>query len=236
MTTGGNQPNGSRTRQVNRFFEGNGISYDAAVLLMTLGADRYWKRRILAHIPPSRSILDLACGTGIVTCQLAQRHPGAHVVGVDLTEDFLAVARHKARQLGLDAEFIHANAETVPLPADSFDCVVSSYIPKYVDAGRLLANIGPALRSGGTIVLHDFTLPANWWYRFLWLSYCHMLGPLWMPLFPHWKPVFKELGPLVIRTRWVDDFAAELPARGFVDVQTEYLTFGSTAVLWAKKG
>jgi demethylmenaquinone methyltransferase/2-methoxy-6-polyprenyl-1,4-benzoquinol methylase len=226
----------ARAARVARFFDGNGRSYDWGVLLMSLGADPYWKRRIVAKVPPSRAILDLACGTGILTCRLARRHPGARITGVDLTEDFLRVARRKADRLGLNAEFVHANAETVPLPDSAFDCVVSSYIPKYVDAGRFLDNVCPSLRPGGTIILHDFTYPKKRVDRILWRGYLVLSRLVWPALFPGWRTVLAELPGLIMHTRWVEDFAAGLRARGFVGVQLESLTGDSGAILWARKG
>jgi demethylmenaquinone methyltransferase/2-methoxy-6-polyprenyl-1,4-benzoquinol methylase len=226
----------ARTKQVNRFFVSNGSSYDWVVLLMSLGADPYWKRRLLARVPPSRDVLDLACGTGIVTCKLARRYPDARIVGVDLTEDFLQMARQKAARQHLNAEFVHANAETVPLQPEAFDCIVSSYLPKYVEAGRLLDNVFPALRPGGVIVLHDFTYPKWWLPRWAWHSYLPLANVFWPLFFPGWKTALRELPELITRTRWVEDFEAGLRQRGCVDVRIEYLTYGSTAIVSAKKG
>ncbi len=55
-----------------------------------------------------KKILDLACGTGIPTLELARR--GYEVTGLDLHEEMLAVARRKAEGEGLGIEFIQGNA------------------------------------------------------------------------------------------------------------------------------
>ena len=63
-------------------------SYDLVVRLATLGMDIWWKRRLMRMIPHNRTyrrILDLGCGTGIVTMQLAERFPDAEVIGIDLS-------------------------------------------------------------------------------------------------------------------------------------------------------
>jgi demethylmenaquinone methyltransferase/2-methoxy-6-polyprenyl-1,4-benzoquinol methylase len=225
-----------RTQRVRRFFESKGRSYDRVVLLMSLGVDPYWKRRILARVPrEARDVLDLACGTGIVTCRLGRRQPGVRIVGVDLTEDFLEIARQKAARQGLHAEFLHANAETVSLPPAAFDCVLSSYLPKYVDVDSLLNNVVPALRPGGVIALHDFTYPTLWVARWGWRCYLRLSRVFWPPFFPDWKTTLAELPELIIRSRWVEDFSAGLRARGFVDVKIEFLTYGSGAIVSAKK-
>jgi demethylmenaquinone methyltransferase/2-methoxy-6-polyprenyl-1,4-benzoquinol methylase len=226
----------TRAKLVERFFTGTGRSYDRVVRTCTLGLDSYWKRRLLARVPPSsQAILDLACGTGIVTLALAKRHPQARLVGVDVTEDYLQIARRKAQMLGGNAEFIHANAETVQL-SGMFDCITSSYIPKYVDAEVLLANITPHVQAGGVIVLHDFFYPPHPVARAIWHGYNHALNFLGRRLFPEWREVFdNNLTELIVRSNWLVEFSAALRAYGYANIEIERLTFGSAAIISAKK-
>jgi demethylmenaquinone methyltransferase / 2-methoxy-6-polyprenyl-1,4-benzoquinol methylase len=225
----------ARVELVERFFTGTGSSYDLVVRLGTLGFDSYWKRRILAKVPPSQAILDLACGTGIVTFALARRNPQARLVGVDVTEDYLQVARKKARDLGANVEFIHADAETVVLQG-RFDCITSSYIPKYVDANKLLENITPVLRPGGMIVLHDFLYPRHPLARKIWHGYNRMLNFVGRRLFPEWQEVFdNNLTDLIVRSNWLEEFAMAFREHGYADIEIERLTFGSAAIISATK-
>jgi len=222
---------------VARFFTGTGKSYNRVVHLGTLGLDIYWKRKLYSKIANRPSaILDLACGTGIVTFGLKQRFPQARIVGVDVTADYLEIARRRAAALRLsNVEFILADAETVPL-TESFDCVVSSYIPKYVDASRLLGNISPHVRSGGALVLHDFAYPNHPVARALWDGYNVILNAVGRRFFPEWKTVFDyELTGLIRRSRWTDDFMKALPAFGYENIALDYLSFGSAAILSTRK-
>lgn len=224
-----------RVELVERFFTGTGRSYDLVVRICTLGCDLYWKRRLLAKAPPSQAILDLACGTGIVTLALARLNPQARIVGVDVTEDYLQVARKKARELGVNVKFIHADAETVALEG-TFDCITSSYIPKYIDAGKLLENITPALRPGGVIVLHDFLYPRHPLARKLWHGYNRVLNFVGRRLFPKWQAVFdNNLTDLIVRSNWLEEFAMAFHNYGYEDIEIESLTFGSAAIISAKK-
>ena len=52
-------------------------------------------------------ILDQACGTGILTLKIARRFPQARIIGVDLTDEYLRVARRKAEALGLNQHGIY---------------------------------------------------------------------------------------------------------------------------------
>jgi len=222
---------------VARFFTGTGKSYNQVVHWGTLGLDVYWKKKIYSKITfQPASILDLACGTGIVTFGLHRRFPAARLVGVDVTADYLDIARQRAGQEGIsNIAFILSDAETVTLD-ESFDCVTSSYIPKYVDADRLLANISPHLRSGGLLVLHDFAYPQNRIARAVWEGYNSILNAVGPKLYPEWQTVFdNELTNLIRTSPWVEHFTNALPKHQYEKIDVEYLSFGSAAVLTARK-
>jgi demethylmenaquinone methyltransferase/2-methoxy-6-polyprenyl-1,4-benzoquinol methylase len=219
-----------------RFFPGTGSSYDRVVRTTSLGLDSLWKRAVLSKVPrASRSFLDLACGTGIVTCEILRRFPGARVVGVDLTEDYLAVARAKLARRGVDVTFLHGNAETTRVEGP-FDAIVSCYLPKYVQADRLLANVAPELAPGGVIVLQDFTYPKTAFHQLVWELYMRLLDPLARRAFPEWGRVFDtSLAQLIRTSAWVRDFRETLPRHGFTDVKVDERTFRACTVVSARK-
>jgi demethylmenaquinone methyltransferase / 2-methoxy-6-polyprenyl-1,4-benzoquinol methylase len=227
----------SGERYVVHFFPGTGWSYDRVVAWTTLGCDARWKRRLLDLVPPSRAILDLACGTGIVAFALLDRFPSARVVGVDMTEDYLAVARAKHTARGGDVVWLLGDAVAAPVAERGpFDAIVSSYLPKYVDPERLLDNVLPALRPGGVIVLHDFTRPAALLPRLVWLAWFALLERVAPRRHPEWRNVFDgSLQRLVSETRWVATFLAALRRRGYEEVRVSRLTFGSAAIVAARK-
>lgn len=220
---------------VRRFFAGTGHSYETVVNLFTYGADRYWKRRMLEAVPVSGAILDLACGTGIVTFQLHERQPQCKIVGVDMMQEYLARAQQKLRQQR--ARRIHlicARAEQVKLKSQ-FDCIISSYIPKYVPAETLLANIAPNLKTGGILILHDFAYPTHSILRRLWHGHMALLRVLGPGLFPEWKTVFRELSALVQTTNWIEEYRVTLNAYGFGHIRVRRYTAGSAAIISAVK-
>lgn len=224
-------------RYVAQFFPGTGSSYDRVVAWTTLGLDARWKRRLLDLLPPSRVILDLACGTGIVTFALLERFPGARAVGVDVTEDYLAVARAKHRVRGGDVVWLLGDAVATPVaPWGPFDAIVSSYLPKYVDPNRLLDNVLPALRPGGLIALHDFTRPTAALPWLVWRAWYALLERVAPRRHPEWRNVFDgSLRQLVTRTRWVGTFRAALQHRGYEEVRVCRLSFRSAAIVTARK-
>ena len=136
-----------------RFFSGTGSSYDLIANLCTVGMDIPWKTKIIEKIPPNcRHIVDQACGTGILTFKIARRFPYCRVTGVELRDEYLNVARQKARAMRLrNVEFILGRVEDVRLDA-LVDGITSSYLAKYAELGSLEAN-GLALRSIESLTL-----------------------------------------------------------------------------------
>ena len=221
---------------VRRFFTGTGESYDLIVNLFTYGADRYWKRKMQALVPPATKILDLACGTGILTFSLADRNSNCRIVGVDMMQEYILIARKKQEtSKHHNIKFICSRAEDVKLK-ETFDCITSSYIPKYVSAVKLLENISPNLREGGVLVLHDFTLPTSSIPRRIWGLHMFLVKCVGPRLFPEWRTVFYELADLVRSTRWFSEYVTALPRFGYRNIQTYQMTAGSAAIIYAEKG
>ncbi len=95
--------------------------------------------------------IELGCGTGYVSGWLARR--GAEVVGIDNSERQLATARRLADQHGVALDLHHGNAETVPLPDESFDFAISEYgAAIWCDPLLWIPEAHRLLRPGGQLV------------------------------------------------------------------------------------
>ena len=97
---------------VPKFFDETGATYDGVVSYGTLGKDKYWKRKILEQISDGNSFLDLACGTGILTREIAEKFPSAEIVGVDITKSYLDVAKKNSNSFD-NISFILDDAENL---------------------------------------------------------------------------------------------------------------------------
>jgi ubiquinone/menaquinone biosynthesis C-methylase UbiE len=115
-------------------------------------------RRLVGDVRGA-SVLDVACGTGRHTKWLADR--GARVTGVDRSAAMLEVAKKKLE--GLDAELLVGDVDALPVPASTFDVVVSALVMEHVEhVAPALAEAHRALRSGGVLVLSVYH-PAFLW-------------------------------------------------------------------------
>lgn len=110
----------------------------------------------LAAGRPGEAVLDMACGTGVLS--LAAAHavgPAGRVLGIDLADAMVQAAQQRARDLGLaQICFVRMDAESLALPDAGFDLALCSlglmYLP---DPGAALRELRRVLRPGGRAVL-----------------------------------------------------------------------------------
>ena len=223
-----------RLELVERFFRGTGSSYDFMVAAATFGIDALWKRRIVERIPPgAQRILDLACGTGISTLAIARRFPASRVVGVELREEYLAIARAKLRRYE-NVELVLSRAEDYR-SEQPFDCISSSYLAKYADLPLLVRNCGSMLKEAGVLLMHDFTFPPKRHLVALWRLYFVLLRVIGGAFFPAWREIYRGLPQLIEETRWVPELEHALGESGFSGIRTDYLTAYGSAIVSARR-
>jgi SAM-dependent methyltransferase len=107
-----------------------------------------------AAIAAGDRVLDVGCGCGETTLLAADAAgPTGHVLGLDLSEPMLAVARELLAESGLtNVEFVAADAQIHPLPTGSFDTVLSSFgVMFFDDPAAAFTNLFRALRPGGRL-------------------------------------------------------------------------------------
>jgi len=112
-----------------------------------------------------KKVLDLGCGGGFVSEELARR--GAQVVGVDPAQSLVDVARQHAQESSLHIDYRVGTGEAIPAPDASFDAVVCVDVLEHVaDLDRVLSEVHRVLKPGG-LFLYD-TINKTF-FSFLWM-------------------------------------------------------------------
>ncbi len=110
----------------------------------------------LAALQPGERVLDAACGPGIAALLAAPKvAPGGAVVGVDVSESMLEIARAQPRPAaeGVSVEFVQADVEALELPEASFDAALSNFGLGTTDPAASLPALKRVLRPGGRLAL-----------------------------------------------------------------------------------
>jgi demethylmenaquinone methyltransferase/2-methoxy-6-polyprenyl-1,4-benzoquinol methylase len=140
--------------------------YDLMNDLMSGGLHRAWKDALVTAVNPPKSsrafaLLDLAGGTGDIAFRVAEAGgDGTRVTVCDINAEMLAVGRERALARGLDDQvsFEQGNAEELPYPDRSFDCVTIAFgIRNVPRIGKALAEAHRVLKLGGRFLCLEFS-------------------------------------------------------------------------------
>ena len=179
-------------------------------------ADVVRRRRLVRDAVAVRAgerVLDVGCGPGFGTLELlGDVGPSGRVVGVDVSEDMLAVAAHRCAGRG-DVDFRHGDATALPVGDGEFDAAICVQVLEYVaDATGALREIRRALRPGGRVVVWDIDWPTLSW---------HSADPALM------ERVLRAWDDHLTHPSLPSTLGARLRAAGFVDVAVEPHAFGA---------
>jgi demethylmenaquinone methyltransferase/2-methoxy-6-polyprenyl-1,4-benzoquinol methylase len=220
---------------VDAIFSGSGLSYDEIVAESTGGLDSAWKEELITFVGSPSRILDLACGTGILTFMLRDRFPFAELVGVDRSSEYLRVAIERARvRQDRRCRFVLGDAETAETDG-SFDAIVSCYLPKYADLPALAARVRASLAPGGRLVMQDFLYPEHPSVRLAWQRRFESLKRRSAEGWPEALRMFELLPDVIRESRWVSELPAQLVAHGLDEVRVVRQSFGLSALVTARR-
>lgn len=120
-------------------------------------------KMVVGAVGNACGIIDLGCGTGNLARLIFQTHPQATILGIDSSEEFLAVAKAKCR--GFDFRPVLDNILDLNLEQCACECIVSSFTIHHFDDSEklvLFEKIFRALKPGGTFINLDMVKPKNY--------------------------------------------------------------------------
>ena len=146
-------------------FDSVANSYDIMNDAMSLGIHRLWKRFAVeqAGARPGQTILDLAGGTGDLAARLSRLvgAEGEVIIG-DINASMLSVGRERLLDKGISGNvgFVQANAEDLPFPDSSFDCITIAFgLRNVTDKEKALESMYRVLKPGGRVLVLEFSKP-----------------------------------------------------------------------------
>jgi ubiquinone/menaquinone biosynthesis C-methylase UbiE len=121
---------------------------------------------LLPHLAPGQRLLDVGCGPGTITADLAELVAPGRVVGLDREEAPLAAARAEAAARGLgNAAYAVGDVYALDLPDHSFDVVHAHQVLQHLtDPVAALREMARVTRPGGTIAVRDADYEAMTWH------------------------------------------------------------------------
>ena len=150
-----------------RFYNGEMFAeiaprYDFVTRALSFSRDASWKRDLVTALPPRQSPLcvDLACGTGDIAFLLASKYPQGTVIGVDITEPMLDLAR--SRMDCSNITFLNQDMSSLDFGSGSVDVISGGYALRNApDLPQTVGEIARVLKPGGVAAFLDFSKPAT---------------------------------------------------------------------------
>lgn len=163
--------------------------YDWLCPKMGIGLTFRNRTLLYAGLKPGEHVLDVGCGTGVLTRLAAEVvGPSGRVIGIDPGPRMIAIAGNNAAHEKSSVEFRLAAIEDLPFEDSSFECVLSSFMIHHLPPDlkhKGLAEVYRVLKPGGRLLAVDIGRPSNplWWiliWPFLFWSFTkdHVAGRL----------------------------------------------------------
>ncbi len=156
-------PEEEKAERVGAVFRSVAPSYDLMNDLMSLGLHRLWKRftQMIAAVRPGERVLDVASGSGDLALGFARRAGAAgQVVMTDINAAMLGVGRDKLIDAGISTPAAQCDAEKLPFPDNTFDCVSVGFgLRNMTHKDRALAEMTRVARPGGRVLVLEFSRP-----------------------------------------------------------------------------
>ncbi|MDQ2075996.1 bifunctional demethylmenaquinone methyltransferase/2-methoxy-6-polyprenyl-1,4-benzoquinol methylase UbiE [Marinimicrobium sp. ABcell2] len=210
--------------------------YDLMNDLMSGGVHRIWKRFTieLSAVRPGQRVLDIAGGTGDLSYQFARRvGDEGLVVLADINASMLTVGRDRLLDRGTagNIQFAQADAQYLPFPDNTFDCITIAFgLRNVTDKDLALSAMLRVLKPGGRLLVLEFSKPQNSLLEKAYDVYSFKLLPLMGKLVTNDADSYRYLAESIRMHPDQDTLKAMMENAGFVNTEFHNLTGGIVAL------
>lgn len=225
---------------IRKLFDRIASDYDRLNHILSLNIDKGWRKKAVREIADQDhpvKVLDVACGTGDFTIEIARKVAvGSKVIGVDISEGMMNVGKEKILKAGVAAEMRVADCEALPYEQDTFERISVGFGVRnfeHLDLG--LSEMHRVLKPNGKLVILELSLPSNRLVRCCYMLYFQRILPAIGGLLTGDRGAYEYLCTSVIRFPAPDKFVGMLKSAGFDKVEHRALTFGICRMYICKK-
>ena len=210
--------------------------YDVMNDLMSGGIHRLWKRFTieLSAARPGQTILDIAGGTGDLTARFSRIvGPTGKVVLADINESMLKVGRDRLLDRGIagNVETVQADAQYLPFPDNTFDCITIAFgLRNVTDKDLALRSMLRVLKPGGRLLVLEFSKPESKLLEKVYDQYSFRLLPFMGKLVANDAESYRYLAESIRMHPDQQTLKEMMSDAGFVDCEFHNMTGGIVAL------
>ena len=225
---------------VKKMFDNIAPDYDKLNHILSLNIDKRWRKkavRELADESRPMKVLDVACGTGDFTIEIAKKvAKGSEVVGVDISEGMIAVGKEKIAKNNINAAMVVADCEALPYDEGTFDRISVGFGVRNFEHLELgLSEMYRVLTPGGKLIILELSVPSNRFIRWCYKLYFLKILPFIGGLVSGHRGAYEYLPASVLRFPAPDKFMEIMKSSGFDVVEHRSLTMGICRMYIGKK-
>lgn len=225
-------------QEIWKMFDRISPTYDRVNRIVSFGKDQSWRKEVAKHLPrhADLKILDLATGTADQAIALLKSPASIHsITGIDLSQDMLEIAKKKTVDYRKKIDFLQADAEKPPFPAEHFDAATFSFgIRNVTDPLLSLKEIFRILKPQGRCLILEFSLPPKWIRPFYFFYLRHIL-PHIGGFFSRHRQAYRYLNQTIETFPSGLAFCALLSQVGFASVRKYPMAFGAVTLYVGEK-
>lgn len=216
---------------IRKLFDNIAPDYDKLNHILSLNIDKGWRKKAVKVIVDTKEplqVLDVACGTGDFTIEIAQKAaPGSRVSGIDLSEGMMKIGREKIKAAGVQADMVQGDCEDLSYGDGTFDRISVGFGVRNFEHLEIgLKQMHRVLKKGGKLVILELSVPKNsilrWFYKLYFLKILPAIGG-WIS---GDRGAYEYLPASVLRFPAPDKFIPMMYEAGFEKVLHRPLTFG----------
>ncbi len=231
---------GSKKEQVAKMFDNIAGHYDFLNHFLSLGIDRWWRKKAIEHLVASqpKMVLDVATGTADLALAIAKTIGASEVEGIDISNEMLNVGREKVKKAGLERviRLNEGDSEKIPFADNNFDAVSVAYgVRNFEHLEQGLSEMYRVLKPNGRVVVLEFSRPTAFPLKQLFNFYFKNILPLIGRLTSRDSRAYSYLYESVQTFPDGENFVKLLEKVGFRNAQCKPLTFGVTSIYVAEK-
>jgi demethylmenaquinone methyltransferase/2-methoxy-6-polyprenyl-1,4-benzoquinol methylase len=229
-----------KKEQVAQMFNTIAFRYDFLNRFLSAGIDKGWRKKAINQLKDlnPKLILDVATGTGDVAIMTYNHLHPEKIIGIDISEGMLDFGKKKLENLQLNnvIELQKGDSETIQFADNHFDAVTVAFgVRNFQNLEKGLAEMQRVLKSGGKLVVLEFSKPtmaaAQVFYKF----YMNVIGPSISKLFGSNKAAYQYLNDSVQAFPEGQTFLTLMNEAGFTQTYLKKLSLGICTIYCGSK-
>jgi demethylmenaquinone methyltransferase/2-methoxy-6-polyprenyl-1,4-benzoquinol methylase len=238
-----------KKQQIAEMFDRIAFRYDFLNRFLSGGIDLHWRRRAIRELRShgisggengaTRSILDVATGTGDMAILLTRQLPDVRVTGIDISTGMLEIGLEKVKRLRLGGQIMlqTGDSEALEFPDGHFDAITVAFgVRNFENLEKGLKEMLRVLKPDGKLVILEFSQPRTPGVRQLYDLYLRLVAPHLGKMVASNREAYQYLNESVKAFPEGAAFLHILESCGYAQPRLRRMSLGICSLYIAKKG